>query len=61
MCATVIHNGKRERIKALRVYEEGRRVHGWQLQHDLLVNCLENFRLYWVLALRTVRAPLEVP
>lgn len=41
-------NGKRPRHHAVpRVHEEGRRVHGWQLAHDLMVNVLNDFGAYW--------------
>jgi hypothetical protein len=31
----------------LRVEECGRRVHAWQLAHDLLVMCARDFAHYW--------------
>lgn len=30
-----------------RVIEQGRRVHAWQLRHDLNVNVLGDFAGYW--------------
>lgn len=45
---TVWENEKRySKHKAVTVYEQGRRVHGFQLTHDVLVNCLGNFKAYW--------------
>lgn len=57
MSGRAIVNGKRERHATVaRVHEQGRRVHGWQLTHDVLVNCLGDFRRYWSKAQEQTRA-----